>query len=152
MVSSHHPARGPVESQTLEAILDRTAERIVECGTSSQPATLRAMAAATCHLCPGAAAALVDRDGSEVTRLRAFGIVHGVVLRSLGDLERSQLRAQLTPTPENVGVCDAGRGDDLRAPAPVPRLLGLPGVREVLAPTHPGATMHSQRGDHGRPS
>jgi hypothetical protein len=152
MVSPHHPARKPVESPPLEAILERTAERIIERGTRSEPVTLRAMAAATCHLCPGAAAALVDRAGSEVARLRAFGIVHGVVLRSLSDLERSRLRAQLAPSPDHLVVCDAGRGDDVRGRSPVPRLRAVPGVREVLAPTHPGATMHSQRGDHGRPS
>jgi len=152
MVSPHHPARAPVESPPLEAILDRTAERIVENGTRSEPTTLRAMAAATCHLCPGAAAALVDRDGSEVARLRAFGIVHGVVLRSLGDGARSRLAARLAPTPDHARLCEAGRGDDVRARSPVPRPRAVQLVREVPALTHPGATMQSPRGEHGRPS
>ncbi len=82
----------------LETILDRTVERIVECGTRTEAATLCAMSAATGHLSPGAAAALVDWDGSEPARLRAFGIVHGVVLRDLGARDRSRLVAQLTGT------------------------------------------------------
>ena len=137
MTSPHHPARGPAESPPLEAILDRTAERIIESGTRCDPATLRAMAAATCHLCPGAAAALVDRDGSEIARLRAFGIVHGVVLRSLGDGARSRLAARLTPTPDHVALCEAGPGDDVRARSPVPRPRAVQRVREVSALTHP---------------
>ena len=38
------------------------------------------------RVCPGAAAALVDWGGAEIARLRAFGIVHGVVLRHGPDL------------------------------------------------------------------
>lgn len=82
----------------LESILDQTAERIVESGTRTEAATLCAMSAATRHLSPGAAAALVDWDGSEPARLRAFGIVHGVVLRDLGARGRSRLLAQLRGT------------------------------------------------------
>lgn len=67
----------------LTQILDRTAHRIADDGTSTRSRVLEAMAAATRDLCPGAAAALVDWDGSEIARLRAFGIVHGVVLRDL---------------------------------------------------------------------
>lgn len=82
----------------LQTILDRTAERIVESGTRTESATLCAMSAATGHLSPGAAAALVDWDGSEPARLRAFGIVHGVALRDLGARDRSRLLTQLTGT------------------------------------------------------
>lgn len=97
-------ATSPVETTTrlgprrLEAILDETAERIVESGTRTESTTLCAMSAATGHLAPGAAAALVDWDGSEPARLRAFGIVHGVVLRGLGARDRSLLLAQIAGT------------------------------------------------------
>ena len=67
----------------LMEILDRTAHRIVANGTPTEARTLQAMAAATQDVCSGAAAALVDWKGSEIARLRAFGIVHGVVLRDL---------------------------------------------------------------------
>ena len=67
----------------LAELLDRTAHRVVDDGTPSRSQTLQAMAAATRGLCPGAAAALVDWNGSEIARLRAFGIVHGVALRDL---------------------------------------------------------------------
>ena len=79
----------------LETILDGTAERISQSGTRAEAAILCAMSAAVGRLSPGAAAALVDWDGSEVTRLRAFSIVHGVVLRELGAHDRSRLLAQV---------------------------------------------------------
>jgi hypothetical protein len=86
----------PLGRLRLESILDRTAERIVESGTLTESATLCAMSAATRHLSPGAAAALVDWDGAEAARLRAFSILHGVVLRELGVGDRSRLLAELT--------------------------------------------------------
>jgi hypothetical protein len=76
-------------------ILDRTAHRIVAEGTPSRSRTLQAMSAATVEVCPGAAAALVDWDGSEIARLRAFGIVHGVVLRHLSTDTQQHLLKQL---------------------------------------------------------
>jgi len=77
----------------LIEILDRTAHRIVDDGTRTRSRTLQAMAAATQNLCPGAAASLVDWAGSEIARLRAFGIVHGVVLRDLpADTQQHLLR------------------------------------------------------------
>lgn len=85
------------KSTTMELaeILDRTAHRIVEGGTRTRSRTLQAMAAATRDVRPGAAAALVDWHGSEVARLRAFGIVHGVVLRDLPADAQQQLLRQL---------------------------------------------------------
>jgi hypothetical protein len=79
----------------LEEILARTAERIVEHGTHTETRVLEAVSAATRDVCPGAAAALVDWDGSEITRLRAFGIVHGAVLGVLGRRERSWLLEEI---------------------------------------------------------
>ncbi|WP_332644117.1 hypothetical protein [Aeromicrobium sp.] len=67
----------------LKKILDRTAHSIVADGTHSKSRVLQAMAAATRDVSPGAAAALIDWESSEIARLRAFGIVHGVVLRDL---------------------------------------------------------------------
>lgn len=80
----------------LTDILNRTADRIVTDGTPTKSRTLEALAAATRELCPGAAAALVDWNGSEIARLRAFGIVHGVVLADLPVGARTHLMAQLT--------------------------------------------------------
>ena len=79
----------------LIEILDRTADRVVDDGTPTRSRTLQAMAAATRDLCPGAAAALIDWDGSEIARLRAFGIVHGVVLRDLSASTQQDLLRQL---------------------------------------------------------
>ena len=79
----------------LMEILDRTAYCIVDDGTPTRSRTLQAMAAATRDLCPGAAAALVDWDGSEIARLRAFGILHGVVLRDLSASTQQHLLRQL---------------------------------------------------------
>ena len=79
----------------LMEILDRTAHRIVAEGTPTQSRTLQAMATATQDVCPGAAAALVDWNGSEIARLRAFGIVHGAVLRNLPANSQRHLLMQL---------------------------------------------------------
>lgn len=86
----------PWRRTRLETLLDRSAERIVEGGTCSEVPTLCAMSTAATHLSPAAAAAPVDWNGSEVARLRAFGIVHGAILRDLSARERSRLRAHLT--------------------------------------------------------
>ena len=79
----------------LMEILNRTAGRIVADGTRTESRTLQAMAAAARDLCPGAAAALVDWNGSEIARLRAFGIVHGVLLRDLRAHAQAHLVTQL---------------------------------------------------------
>ncbi len=75
----------------LTRILDSTANRIVGGGARTETQTLYAMADAARDLRPGAAAALVDWSGSEVARLRAFGIVHGVILRDLEPRDQLQL-------------------------------------------------------------
>ena len=86
-------------ARDLEGILSQTAERIVERGTSAETATLCAMSSAAAHVSSGAAAALVDWAGSEAARLRAFGIVHGVILGDLTARDRSRLLSQLTEGP-----------------------------------------------------
>jgi hypothetical protein len=82
----------------LEDILNDVAYQVVDSGTWTESRALWAMAAATRDVCPGAAAALVDWGGSEIARLRAFGIVHGVVLRVLGPRGRLRLLEQLRGT------------------------------------------------------
>ena len=84
------PARTP-EPVGLAALLARTGERVAMGGTRSEMRTLEAMAAAARAEAPGASAALVDWDGSEVARQRAFGIVHGVVLRLAPGAARRRL-------------------------------------------------------------
>lgn len=79
----------------LADILDRTAIAVVESGTQSEMPLLTAMAIAAAPASPGAAAALVDWNSSEIARLRAFGIVHGVILFELSDADRSELFAAL---------------------------------------------------------
>ena len=79
----------------LEHLLDRIADRIVDSGTQAESGTLCAMASAAQEACPGAAAALVDWNGSEIARLRAFGIVHGVVLRALATGARLRLLEEI---------------------------------------------------------
>jgi hypothetical protein len=72
--------------RALHEILDGTAHRIASRGTHSEALVLEALAAAARNLCPGAAAALVDWEGPEIARLRAFGIVHGALLGDLGSV------------------------------------------------------------------
>ncbi|RYP87046.1 hypothetical protein EKO23_07155 [Nocardioides guangzhouensis] len=70
-------------AQEVALMLDHVAARIADHGTLSEAPVLAAMAALAERSSPGAAAALVDWDGAEVARLRAFGLVHGVVLAVL---------------------------------------------------------------------
>jgi hypothetical protein len=79
----------------IEGILDLTAQRVVANGTRSEAPVLCAMSLAARRVSPGAAAALVDWDGPEPVRLRAFGIVHGAVLRGLDAPARQALLGQL---------------------------------------------------------
>ncbi|WP_457962612.1 hypothetical protein M1E17_13820 [Arthrobacter sp. D1-29] len=79
----------------LNEILNHTADRVVAEGTYAAARTLEAMASAAGTLSPGAAAALVDWAGPEVARLRAFGLVHGLLLRELPAPAQAQLAAQL---------------------------------------------------------
>lgn len=79
----------------LNELLNGTADRVVAGGTYAEAWTLEVIASAAATLSPGAAAALVDWDGSEVARLRAFGIVHGVLLRELPAHARAELAKQL---------------------------------------------------------
>jgi hypothetical protein len=75
----------------LQQVLEETAHRIADQGTHSESAFLEVLASAGRGLCPGAAAALVDWAGPEIVRLRAFGIVHGALLRELTPVQREAL-------------------------------------------------------------
>ena len=79
----------------LATVLAVVAERISEYGTATERVALHAVHDATRWSAPGAAAALVDWDGSETARLRAYGILHGVALRSLGPEDRVWLLDRL---------------------------------------------------------
>lgn len=82
----------------LNELLSRTADHIVADGTQAETLTLQAMASAAIDLNQGAAIALVDWNGSEVARLRSFGIVHGVLLRELPHRAQAELLTQLLGT------------------------------------------------------
>lgn len=82
-------------AEELAAILDRAAHHIVDAGTKTEVQALRAMARAARDLRPGAASALTDWAAPEIVRLRAFGLVHGAVLRELGAMEQERLRGEL---------------------------------------------------------
>ena len=72
-------------------MLDEAAHRVAELGTGSERRLLEAMAEVAAASAPGAAAALVDPEGSEASRLRAFGVVHTHVLEVLGRREHAWL-------------------------------------------------------------
>jgi len=52
---------------------------------------MEAMADVAAPTAPGAAAALVDWDGSEASRLRAFGLVHSHLVDALGPRDQARL-------------------------------------------------------------
>jgi hypothetical protein len=63
----------------LDTVLTNAAQRIAHHGTKPEAALLEILAASASHTSPGAAAALVDWDGTEAARLRAFAIVHSAL-------------------------------------------------------------------------
>ena len=82
----------------LERLLGELAVRVAEHGTEAEGFALQAVAEASRWTSPGAAAALVDREGAEAARLRAFGVLHGVVLGNLGHQDRAWLLDRLSGT------------------------------------------------------
>jgi hypothetical protein len=93
LAASSMPALPP--SVGLGQVLDEAAHRIAERGTTSERRLLQAMAEVAAESSPGAAAALADPAGSEVSRLRAFGLVHTHLLEALGPREHAWLLALL---------------------------------------------------------
>ena len=82
-------------AEELARLLAGIAERIAEEGTATERRDLEALADATRWTAPGAAAALVDWAGTETARLRAYGVLHGVVLGLLADEDRRWLLERL---------------------------------------------------------
>src|SRR4051794_11281110 len=78
-------------SVELAQVLDRAAHRLAEKGTFADRHLLEAMSRVAAPSAPGAAAALVDPHGTEIARLRAFGLVHAHLLGALGPLEHARL-------------------------------------------------------------
>ncbi len=85
------PTRVLPPSVELAQVLDEAAHRVAELGTGSERRLLEAMAEVAGESAPGAAAALVDPEGSEASRLRAFGLVHAHLLEELGEREHAWL-------------------------------------------------------------
>ena len=75
----------------LGALLEEAAHRVAEQGTASERRLLEVMSEVAAPSAPGAAAALADPDGSETSRLRAFGLVHGHLLNALGPRAHARL-------------------------------------------------------------
>lgn len=68
-------------STDITTHLAQIADRLVRFGTGAEVRRLADLARAVDGTAPGAAAALVDRDASEVSRLRAFAVAAAAVLR-----------------------------------------------------------------------
>ena len=83
----------PVRSPTVELahVLDEAAHRIASQRTDAEHRLLGAVAEVAAPSEPGAAAALVDWDGSEASRLRAFGLLHSHLLGALGPRDHARL-------------------------------------------------------------
>jgi hypothetical protein len=83
----------PIASASAEVagLLEDAAYRIAEEGTATERRLLEAMAQVASESAPGASAALVDAEGSEASRLRAYGVVHSHLLDELGAREHAWL-------------------------------------------------------------
>jgi hypothetical protein len=75
----------------VRMLLDDAADRIADSGTPAERRLLQAMSEVSVHRSPGAAEALVDWGATEISRLRAFGMVHAVVIEELGSVEHAWL-------------------------------------------------------------
>jgi len=104
LTTAPRPAAEEVAA-ALARLLDGVADRVVERGTGSERPALQAMADAARVSAPGAAAALVDWEGSEAMRVRAFSVLHGVALHVLGSEDRAWLLEQL----EAPGSSESGQ-------------------------------------------
>ena len=90
--------RQPGAAAVLAPLLALVAERVAEHGTAAEARVLEMMSAAVRRTSPGAAAALVDWQGTEIARLRAYGVAHGIVLGDLGPGAQSALLDQILGT------------------------------------------------------
>ena len=82
----------------LEARMNEMAHQVAEHGTASAREHLETIAAHIAGRAPGAAAALIDWNGVEIMRARAFGRAAGVVVNTLDEWERQALVDELTGT------------------------------------------------------
>jgi hypothetical protein len=80
----------------LERLLGEVGAHISEAGTASERLTLHEVAEAARWVAPGASAALVDWDGTETARLRAFGVLHGVAVSTMMPEDQLWLLDRLT--------------------------------------------------------
>jgi len=92
-LATSSPALTPTEELSLR--LEMAAHRIANWGTSTESGLLEAIAAIVADSAPGAAAALLDPAGSEISRLRAFGHLHAHMLGVLGAAEHACLLDRL---------------------------------------------------------
>ncbi len=76
---------------TVEHHHDHLAHRIVADGTKAHRSALAALAEAVREIAPGAAAALVDWDATEVARLRAYGVAREA-FRAAAEARLDQIR------------------------------------------------------------
>lgn len=77
----------------LDTVLSNAAHRISQHGTQPDAALLEILAASARQTSPGAAAALVDWEGSEIARLRAFAIVHAALRSASATAQREVITA-----------------------------------------------------------
>lgn len=68
---------------STQTTFDRIAHQIAEHGTATESHALETLASHAAATHPGAASALVDWNGSEVSRLRAYSTVVAVLQREL---------------------------------------------------------------------
>lgn len=67
----------------LTAVLEELAHAIAEDGVAGREAQIEFLAAEARDEAPSAAAVLIDPNAAEIVRQRAFGIVHGVLVRQV---------------------------------------------------------------------
>lgn len=91
MLAVAGPAFERLPSAEVAHRLDAAAHRIADLGTAAEPRLLEAMHDVIEATAPGTAAALIDPVGSEVARLRAFGMAHSLVVDELGPDEHAWL-------------------------------------------------------------
>ena len=80
---------------SLHTELSRAAQGIDVDGTHGCGPLLEALSCALREVSPGVAAALVDRNGTEIARQRAFGMAHSLVVEVLDPIDQDSLLAQI---------------------------------------------------------
>ena len=98
-------------TRQVRMLLDDVALRITASGTRTERRALHAMADVSSSVAPGAATALVDWGGTEISRLRAFGVLHWLLVEELG-IERNGRRDLQRPLAAvgKLGCRNLGKG------------------------------------------